>query len=180
MKDGPARGGARRAAKSLAAVGAGVPGGGKVAAQRADDMTDGVTSGGAVRRGLLGGLAASALAGLTGHLGGGAAARKRRKKKPLCKRCPKICEGRRQLVTCRPLSPGASSICVCARKTNDKVACVGASIGSPTFCSETDQCQVDNDCDAGEVCIKTIDDGICCPAGQAGNLCVAECDGDDN
>jgi hypothetical protein len=88
---------------------------------------------------------------------------------PVCVRCPKICETM-QLVTCKPLTE--TEVCVCAWTTAGNGTCVNIVDG--LNCDDpVDECDINADCQIGEVCIP-IDDNNCCSE-TTGNRCFPVC-----
>ena len=144
-------------------------------AERFDDLTTQFEGVDGPRRGMLAGISAGALAVAAAGLSavhGEAKKRKKRKKKqkPVCTRCPKICEGP-DIVLCRPSPDLTVELCACAWTTTGNVACIDF---RQTACSATDECQFDGDCGPNHACIL-VDDVNCCSSGNTGNLCAPVC-----
>jgi hypothetical protein len=143
-------------------------------AERIDGRTRHLVESEKPRRALLTGLSASALAAAAGLTAAQTEAKKRKKRKkkekPVCTRCPKICEGP-DIVLCRPSPDIEVELCVCAWTTTGNVACIDF---RQVTCTAADECQFDGDCGPNHACIL-VDEVHCCTPGNTGNLCAPLC-----
>src|SRR3954463_9992798 len=111
----------------------------------------------ATRRGVLRGVAGSALAAVMGGAGRAGEREASAAGEGICDHgCGSLCEPISAALYCNFTNPD----CLCLKSTSGEVVCTDASIGCPVA-GASDECLQDGDCPANEICVRTAG-GICC------------------